>query len=453
MGAATLSCKVANPPSADDQTADDSSDTSPIDSDNGNVNGDGDESDDATADGNDDATAPGNDNSNGDGTDESPVEEDCGNDTGNGDEIVSGPDVTEPPIDNDTVFRSLVVDPLDPNVVFCGSERNGFLKSTDGAATWMRLRSGLRHSESPENYPEIWNVAFSPTDSDILIAATTDSAGPVTGDVPSTMAGIYKTIDGGQTWFRSNCGLSNSKIGFVHFSPTDGTVVLAAVQGEAASFAEFAGEFFDGGIYRSNDGGDHWSLAAMPPGADKKNRYWIIRARGNPTRYVTFGFNFEDSSLNAGFLESSNEGQTWIAFAPELKSKTITHFDVSADGDTSYALEQNSFVFERSLDGGQTWESLAHVSPGPQGPIAICPSDSQVVLFTSNADLRRTTDGMQTDMVVQTASAQFEWIAFAPSDPNIVYAATQGYDVYKSDDQGATFELMANLRDEINSNP
>ncbi len=157
--------------------------------------------------------------------------------------------------------------------------------------------------------------------------------------------------------------------------------------------------------------------------------------------------------IGIGGVESSDEGQTWIAFAPELKTRTITHFDVSADGETFYALEQGSFVFERSLDGGQTWEPLPHVSPGPQGPIAICPSDSQVVLFTSNADLRRTTDGMQTDMVVQTASAQFEWIAFAPSDPNIVYAATQGYDVYKSNDKGGTFELMANLRDEINSRP
>ncbi len=73
--------------------------------------------------------------------------------------------------------------------------------------------------------------------------------------------------------------------------------------------------------------------------------------------------------------------------------------------------------------------------------------------FTSNADLRRTTDGMQTDVVVQTAAAQFEWIAFAPSDTEIVYAATQGYDVYRSTDKGATFDLVANLRDAINSLP
>ncbi|MCH7592027.1 MAG: exo-alpha-sialidase [Planctomycetes bacterium] len=389
--------------------------------------------------------------------DESPEETtpevDCGNDVGNGFDIVSGPQVTDPPIDNDSVFRSLVIDPRDANVVFCGSERNGFLKTIDGGVTWTRLREGLRHSVSPQNYPEVWNVAFSPADSNTVIAAMTDSAGPLTGDVPSAIAGIYKSTDGGANWFRSNCGLSNAKLGYVLYSPTDANIVLTAVQGEAASFSQAAGQLFDGGIYRSSDSGANWSLTVMPEGAADRNRYWIIRASGTPTTYVTFGFNFEDSSLNAGFLRSADEGQTWTPFASELRGKSITHFDVSSDGKVIYALEVSSFTFDRSTDGGDTWEPLSNVSPGPQGPIAICPGDSQTVLFTSFADLRLTTDGMQTDAVVQTAAAQFEWIAFAPSDPGIVYTATQGYDIYKSTDKGATFTLMANLRAVINASP
>ncbi len=389
--------------------------------------------------------------------DESPEETspevDCGNDVGNGLDIVPGPRATVPPIDNDSVFRSLVIDPRDANVVFCGSERNGFLKTIDGGVTWMRQRKGLRHTVNPQNYPEVWNVAFSPADSNTVIAAMTDSAGPLTGDVPSAIAGIYKTTDGGATWFRSNCGLSNAKLGYVLYSPTDANIVLTAVQGEAASYAQAAGQLFDGGIFRSSDGGANWSLTVMPEGAVDRNRYWIIRAGGTPTTYVTFGFNFEDSSLNAGFLRSVDEGQTWTPFAPEQRGKSITHFDVSSDGQTVYALEVSSFEFDRSSDGGATWEQLSNVSPGPQGPIAICPSDSQTVLFTSNADLRLTTDGMLTDVVVQTAAKQFEWIAFAPSNTNIVYAATQGYDVYKSTDKGASFALMANLRAVINAVP
>ncbi len=472
-----LSCTTVDSIGGDNDNATESdgsadSDTSPDGSDadienqaaneNGNDNTDAPSDADTPGGGEDEAA---NDNANdnsdppidrgttGDGDVVIPPVDDCGNNVGNGDEIVSGPAATEPPIDNDTVFRSLVVDPANPNVVFCGSERNGFLKSTDGGASWVRQRNGLRHSESPENYPEIWNVAFSPADSNTLLAATTDSAGPVIGDVPSAMAGIYKTADGGQTWRRSNCGLDNSKIAYVLFSPADASVALAAVQGEAASFGQAAGEYFGGGIYRSGDGGEHWSLATMPAGAEEKNRYWIIRAAGSPAIYFTFGFNFDDSSINVGFLKSSDEGQTWIAFAPELRSRTITHFDVSSDGQTIYALPEGSFLFERSTDAGQTWQSLPNVSPGPQGPIAICPTDSQTVLFTSTTDLRRTADGMQTDVVVQTSAAQFEWIAFAPSDTDVVYAATQGYDVYKSTDNGVTFNHMANLRDEINSLP
>jgi hypothetical protein len=38
---------------------------------------------------------------------------------------------------------------------------------------------------------------------------------------------------------------------------------------------------------------------------------------------------------------------------------------------------------------------------------------------------------------------------FAPSDPRIVYAATRGYDVYRSDDAGDTWRLVVSLRPEI----
>lgn len=46
-------------------------------------------------------------------------------------------------------------------------------------------------------------------------------------------------------------------------------------------------------------------------------------------------------------------------------------------------------------------------------------------------------------------AAPFQDIVFAPSDPSVVYAATEGYLVYRSADAGATWTLMANVRRDV----
>jgi photosystem II stability/assembly factor-like uncharacterized protein len=69
----------------------------------------------------------------------------------------------------------------------------------------------------------------------------------------------------------------------------------------------------------------------------------------------------------------------------------------------------------------------------------------------------RSTDGLQTHSRLVTTSVPpghfrdppFHDIVFAPSDPSVVYAATEGYLLYKSTDAGATWTLMANIRAEV----
>ena len=40
-------------------------------------------------------------------------------------------------------------------------------------------------------------------------------------------------------------------------------------------------------------------------------------------------------------------------------------------------------------------------------------------------------------------------LVFAPSNPSIVWAITQGYVLYKSTNGGASFTQSSNLRDEV----
>ena len=179
---------------------------------------------------------------------------------------------------------------------------------------------------------------------------------------------------------------------------------------------------------------------------------------------ITFGLHtFQsgvfDPSLNVGFLRSIDGGGSWERFGtPEVARSKITHFDVSADGAVIYATVTDSYHHWISTDGGSTW-TKSSLNQG-SGPVAVSPADPAVVIFrdSAQASLYRSVDGLQTYSKVVTTEGlsddpnvryAFEDVAFAPSDPQVVYAATTGLLVYKSTDGGASFTLMRAIRSEV----
>jgi len=369
----------------------------------------------------------------------------CGNDLGNGNEIISGPSGPSGE-DYDSVFRSLTVDPTDPDTVIIGTERNGFVKSTDGGVNWTRLRYGLRHDDI--GYPEIYDIAISASNTNILYAATIDSIGPVTGSYPSSKAGVYKSTDGGQTWQRKNCGINNSSIPIVHVDPTDSDIVIIGIRGGYPSFTELRDQFFDGGIYKSTNGGDSWGRITIEAN-DKYSNYLIIRmAKIDPNILITFGFNYDDLNLNLGFLRSTDNGSSWTQFAPDLKGLLISYFDISSDASVIYAVSRDDMKILKSTDGGNTWsEYQLQMSCYA---LAVSPSDANRVLFSIMDKLYFSINGMLSyTMVIDNNGTTFDDIVFAPSNDNIVYAVTKGYLLYKSEDGGITFSLIKNIRKDV----
>ena len=187
---------------------------------------------------------------------------DCGNSVGNGNEVISGPSAPEAN-DRDSVFRSLAVHPTDPDVILMGTEKNGFVKSVDGGVTWTRYRRGLRWQPGI-GYPEVYDISISPSDPNMVLAATVNSPGPVIGNFPSSTAGVYMSSDGGETWTRKNCGLTNSRIVAVRFDPANSERAIITVGAGERSFSSDTELplFFEGGIFITDDGGDNWRRSA-----------------------------------------------------------------------------------------------------------------------------------------------------------------------------------------------
>ena len=280
--------------------------------------------------------------------------------------------------------------PKDPEVVVIGAERNGFVRSDNGGQTWTRLRAGLR--SGPGAYSEIWDIDISPSNPDIIMAATLDSPGPVLGTAPTVHAGIYRSIDGGQNWKQLNCGFQTTRATSVRFDPANPDVAVAGMEGGEASYSGPYDGYYNGGIYRTEDAGESWQYVRVGEN-DERNRYLVMTVvPTSPPTFITFGKNFDDLSQNIGFIRSMDIGKTWQFFGDELRNKRISSFTVSPDGQTMYANEDGTYFGWISRNAGETWSRSAIVQVN--GDIAVSPLDPNLVIFGSQGEIRRSTNGL-----------------------------------------------------------
>jgi len=194
-------------------------------------------------------------------------------------------------------------------------------------------------------------------------------------------------------------------------------------------------------------GGENWTRVDVGPDDDRSG-FWIMqRLPTAPPILITFGTSIDDTSRNLGFLRSTDMGKTWELFADELRNKSISNFAVSGDGQVIYVNESGTYFGWILTDGGETWSQCDIIQVN--GPIAVSPVDSNLALFGSPGDLRRSTNGLDIFRVVMNTHTPIREIVFAPSDPNIVYAETDGYLLYRSDDAGLTWQLLVNIRDDV----
>ena len=221
---------------------------------------------------------------------------------------------------------------------------DGIYKSIDGGQTFQN--TGLK------NTFQIARVVTHPSDPDIVYAAAIGNLWGYTGD-----RGLFKTVDGGRTWQKLTAGLpDDGKTGATDLvmDPGNPQVLFAAFYQRLRQPWRFDSGGPNGGIFKTTDGGKSWKklTSGLPPG--DTGRIGLDVYRKNPKIVMAI--------VEHGFQCGGGRGARVIS--PDCA-------DMTKLGTGVY----------RSEDGGETWNYLNRYNNRPfyYSQIRINPSDDQLV--------------------------------------------------------------------------
>jgi photosystem II stability/assembly factor-like uncharacterized protein len=325
-------------------------------------------------------------------------------------------------------ISAIVIDPQNPPTVYAATQGNGVFKSADGGASWSSASDGLPG-------PFVITLVMNPQNTDTLYALmngfgvykTTDGGtnwNPARSGLPCcfgvdllelptlvidpqhpdtlytapSYSGVYKTTDGGASWAAVNSGLPGNWLTSLAIDPQNPDTVYA--MGSSS-------------LFKTTDGGASWrTVSFAPPGYDWATAILLVDPQ-NPTTLYAGTF--------SGLLKSTDGGVTWansglpriLGFAFDSQDAS-TIYAVAVAGRTMLpsgkccSLAGSLF---KSMDGGANWVGIGAGLTGPD----LNPQDDCSCGYTHLG------------------------LGIDPANPDTLYVGTYGAGIFKSDDNGASW--------------
>jgi len=262
---------------------------------------------------------------------------------------------------------AVAIFPKNPDIIWVGTgEANvrnsvgwgdGMYKSTDGGQTFTRM--GLEDSH------HIARIVMHPKNPDIVYVAAQGHLWGYTGQ-----RGLYKTTDAGETWLKLGNGLpDDGRTGCtdIKMDPSDPDILYAAFWQRLRQPHRFDSGGPNGGLFKSMDGGQTWEklIKGLPEG--DIGRIGIAIYRSDPKivmAIVEHGFqprrgseDYDDmSKLGSGVYRSEDGGETW-AYINRYNNRPFYYSQIYInpnDDQRVYAMGSRAQV---SHDGGKTFQS------------------------------------------------------------------------------------------------
>ena len=312
----------------------------------------------------------------------------------------------------------------DDQVYYMGTTGGGLWKTEDAGISWQNISDGFFNTSS------VGAVAVSESDNNIVLVGMGES--PVRGVMTSSGDGVYKSVDGGDTW--THLGLENTKhISQVRIHPSDPDIIYVSAQGSPYAGTE------DRGIYRTYDGGKNWekvlyvdaNSGAVDLAMDYNNPRILYAAFWDHQRlpwYVRSG------GEGSGIWKSTDGGDTWKKLDQGLPKSVMGKIGVTvsrANPKLVYAIiESEEGGLYRSDDAGESWrlvndERVLRARSWYYMHIYADPSDENVV-YVLNAPMMKSIDGGKTFINIPVPHGDNHYLWINPKDSDIMINSNDG---------------------------
>jgi photosystem II stability/assembly factor-like uncharacterized protein len=311
------------------------------------------------------------------------------------------------------VFRS------NPDVVWVGggetpirgnvSHGDGVWRTGDAGKTWAYM--GLGETQY------ISRVVTHPTDPNIVYVG---ALGHVFG--PNPERGVFRTRDGGRTWEKVLFRNDSTGIADLVMDPTNPNVLYAGFWQAGRKPWLLVSGGAGSGMFRTTDGGDHWTELThnqgLPPGI--WGNIGIAVSPAKPSRVWAL---IEADS--GGVYRSDDGGATWQFLNGDrnLRQRAWYYTKIFAhpsDTNVIYAGNVGGYI---SRDGGRTFQS--GLGNGDTHHYWIDPQNPQRIAVAGDPGMVITTDGGATQIRANIPTGQYYHVHLTNAVPYDVCGAEQ----------------------------
>ncbi|HEV8481881.1 MAG TPA: hypothetical protein VGR66_13945, partial [Candidatus Eisenbacteria bacterium] len=336
----------------------------------------------------------------------------------------------------------------DPRMYYFGAAGGGVWRTTNAGQTWQPL---MQH----ESAAAVGAIAIAPSNPRVLYVGTGQEGmryDLMSGD------GVFRSDDAGETW--KHAGLEATRhIGAILIDPRDPDRVLVAAIGHAF------GPNPERGVYLTTDGGRRWqpvlqagdSVGAVDLASDPSEPRVVYAALWQMRLHPWLDYFQPQIGSGSGIYRSTDGGSHWTRLESGLPQGRVGRIGLAvaskSRGRIAYAVvavgpgPAGGGGLYRTSDGGDHWEHVnADASLGNAyfGRMTVAPDDPNTV-YVMGQSIQRSRDGGRHFEVMRGSPGgdDYHHLWINPRDPRAMIAGSdQGAAV--SLDGGATWSSWYN---------
>lgn len=333
----------------------------------------------------------------------------------------------------------------DANIIYAGTgeanagggslayDGQGVFKSDDAGETWTNI--GLKDIGS------IGKVVINPNDPNTLFVA---GMGSLFKNNPER--GVFKSTDSGDTWEHVLTVSDSTGAIDLAIHPEDGNIIYAAMWERIRRPHDRQYGGVTSGIYKSIDGGNTWNeLTNGLPDIENKGRIGLAISESSPN--IVYAYYLQASGQIEGIYKTEDNGDTWIE--KSIQGIIGTSFNwwfgkIFVDPSDADKVLVTSLTMFMSENGADSWSQIFPGVHVDQHAVAIGRDNPDKIYIGNDGGVYLSEDSLHIEWEYKNGlgNYQFYTCEIDPSNPDVIYGGAQDNGTLRTEGDPQTWETL-----------